>query len=128
MAGRLASARNRQLTAHHAGRIVGGVAIDGEDLGGGVAHLRWFIVDEAERGRGLGRELLVRAVAFCSEAGFAAIELWTFAGLDAARHLYQDCGFVLVEEKPGSQWGRTVNEQRFVRTIPTAYCQPKRRV
>jgi hypothetical protein len=37
------------------GRIVGSVAIDGEDLAPGEAHLRWFILDDGCRGHGVGK-------------------------------------------------------------------------
>ena len=32
----------------------------------------------------------------------------------AARHLYEKHGFKLVRTQRGSQWGKEVNEQRFV--------------
>ncbi len=96
-------------------RIVGSLAIDGEDLGAGIAHLRWFIVDDGVRGGGAGRRLLDAAMAFVDEKDFAETHLWTFAGLSAAQRLYQSYGFECVEERPGSQWGREVMEQRFVR-------------
>ncbi|SHG70252.1 helix-turn-helix domain-containing GNAT family N-acetyltransferase [Pollutimonas bauzanensis] len=96
-------------------RIVGSVAIDGEDLGERRAHLRWFIMDEGFRGTGAGRHLLREAVAFCDEQRFAAVELWTFKGLDAARRLYEAFDFVLEQERPGRQWGKEVIEQRFLR-------------
>jgi len=101
--------------ALQAGHIVGTVAVDGEDLGPGVAHLRWFIVEDAVRGGGVGRRLLSAAIAFCEAQSFDAIHLWTFHGLDAARHLYEAHGFDLAEERPGRQWGTEVLEQRFVR-------------
>ncbi|MFP3710951.1 MarR family transcriptional regulator, partial [Paraburkholderia sp. SIMBA_009] len=41
--------------------------------------------------------------------------LWTFKGLDAARHLYESAGFVLTQEAEGTQWGGAVVEQRFSR-------------
>jgi DNA-binding MarR family transcriptional regulator/GNAT superfamily N-acetyltransferase len=104
--------------ALQSGRMVGSVALDGEDLGGGVAHLRWFIVDDEARGAGLGRRLLETALDFADERGFAETHLWTFAGLYAARRLYESHGFGLVEERPGDQWGRQVLEQRFVRRRP----------
>lgn len=117
-AGRLESSRNALWLAVHEGRIVGSVAIDGEDLGAGMAHLRWFIIDDGLRGAGVGRRLLNEAVAFCDSRGFSEIQLWTFRGLDAARRLYEAFGFVLAEESPGDQWGKTVTEQRFVRQLP----------
>ena len=94
------------------------VAIDGEDLGPGIAHLRWFIVDAEIRGRGVGRELLAAALQFSDERDVLETRLWTFNGLDAARHLYEATGFRLAEERPGRQWGAEVMEQRFVRTAP----------
>lgn len=99
------------------GRIVGTVAIDGEDMGRGLAHLRWFIVDDGVRGGGVGRRLLSAAMAFCDARGFEAVHLWTFQGLHAARHLYEAQGFALAEQRPGQQWGREVLEQRFVRPM-----------
>lgn len=115
---RLENPKNAIWTATLHGEIIGSVAIDGEDLGGSVAHLRWFIVDDGARGSGLGRELLGRALAFVDQQGFEQTRLWTFDGLTAARHLYESQGFVCVEEKLGVQWGKEVLEQRFERPHP----------
>ncbi|MEI2416569.1 bifunctional helix-turn-helix transcriptional regulator/GNAT family N-acetyltransferase [Orrella sp. JC864] len=101
-------------------RVVGSVAIDGQDLGPDRAHLRWFIMDEGLRGAGAGRRLLRQALDFCDARRVAAIELWTFQGLDAARRLYESAGFALAEAAPGRRWGREVLEQRFVRSRPPA--------
>lgn len=109
---------NRLWLALLAGEIVGSIAVDGEDLGEGKAHLRWVIVDDGLRGSGTGRRLLAAAVKFCDEQGFSEIRLWTFTGLDAARKLYEAAGFALVEEWSGDQWGRALMEQRFVRKRP----------
>lgn len=96
------------------GRTLASLAIDG-DPRTGEAHLRWFIVDDALRGSGMGRELMTRAMDFVDEQGFQETWLWTFKGLDAARHLYESFGFALSEEAEGAQWGSTVTEQRFRR-------------
>lgn len=112
---RLESSNNTIWTATRNGEIVGSVAIDGEDLGQGTAHLRWFIVGDAVRGLGVGRKLLNAALAFVDQHGFAQTQLWTFSGLSAARHLYEANGFACVEEQTGAQWGKDVIEQRFVR-------------
>jgi GNAT superfamily N-acetyltransferase len=98
-------------------RVVGTIAIDGEDLGPGRAHLRWFIVDDQVRGAGIGRRLLSHALQFCDELRFAEVHLWTFQGLDAARHLYEAHAFTLTDEREGVQWGKKVLEQQFVRTL-----------
>jgi DNA-binding MarR family transcriptional regulator/GNAT superfamily N-acetyltransferase len=97
------------------GRIVGSIAIDGEDLGDNSAHLRWFIVDDGQRGGGVGRLLLTEALSFCDAIGFGKTRLWTFKGLDAARKLYEANGFILENEQSGQQWGTEVTEQIFVR-------------
>lgn len=113
--GRPDSPRNAIWTARQGGEIVGSLAIDGEDLGAGIAHLRWFIVDDSVRGSGAGKRLLDRALAFADERGFSETHLSTFAGLDAARHLYESRGFVLDEEHAGRHWGKELVEQSFVR-------------
>ncbi|WP_376966491.1 GNAT family N-acetyltransferase [Azospirillum sp. A26] len=115
---------NAVWTALDGDRIVGTIAIDGEDLSGAgsaprIAHLRWFIVEDGRRGGGLGRRLLDEAVAFADRTGVAETRLWTFRGLDAARRLYEAAGFVLAAESPGSQWGTEVTEQSFVRPRQT---------
>lgn len=96
-------------------RILGSVAIDGEDLGGDRAHLRWFIVDASCRGLGIGRRLLEQALDFVEQGGFDQTRLWTLSGLDAARSLYEHAGFVLLEEYDGDQWGVRTVEQTFGR-------------
>uniref|UniRef100_UPI00387904A6 GNAT family N-acetyltransferase n=1 Tax=Klebsiella quasipneumoniae TaxID=1463165 RepID=UPI00387904A6 len=97
------------------GKIVGSVAIDGEDLGQQQAHLRWFILDDSCRGSGIGRRLLSEAMAFCDSRQFSAVQLWTFKGLDAARKLYESFGFTLTREWQGDQWGKVMTEQQFTR-------------
>lgn len=107
-------------------RILGSIAIDGEDLADGEgpsgegpsgerAHLRWFIVDPSSRGTGLGRRLLDQALAFVDERHFTETHLWTLKGLEAAKSLYLRAGFVLAGEYEGDQWGVDVTEQTFVR-------------
>lgn len=112
---RLGNPKNAIWTAIQDGQIIGSIAIDGEDMGAGKAHLRWFIVDDSARGSGVGKQLLDTALAFVDAQRFTETHLWTFSGLEAARHLYESRNFSLAEERPGSQWGSKVLEQRFVR-------------
>ena len=114
-AGRIDRPVNAIWHAARAGRIIGTITVDGEDLGVGIAHLRWFIVDDGLRGAGIGRRLLAAAIAHCDRHQFRETHLWTFRGLDAARRLYEANGFELAEARPGATWGREVMEQHFVR-------------
>jgi GNAT superfamily N-acetyltransferase len=94
-------------------RIVGSVAIVGAEASTKGARLRWFIVEQEYRGHGIGKSLMRRAIDFCRKAGFPRVYLTTFTGLDAARHLYEQNGFKLVEEQEDCNWGKTVLEQKF---------------
>lgn len=95
-------------------RVEGSVAIDGIKAASEGAHLRWFIVSPALQGKGLGQQLLKKAVNFCRSKQYSRVYLCTFEGLDTARHVYEKFGFHLDEEYEGSQWGTKVNEQKFV--------------
>ncbi len=104
-------ARDLFLAARGPAGLAGSVALDsGFDEG---ARLRWFIVDPAWQGRGLGRELMNRCLDFARQAGHRGVFLWTFAGLDAARRLYDLAGFTLAEEHRVEQWGNNITEQKL---------------
>ncbi|GAB4534630.1 MAG: helix-turn-helix domain-containing GNAT family N-acetyltransferase [Roseibium sp.] len=115
---RVGNPLNNSWSVVEDGAVIGSITIDGEDLGDGVAHLRWFILSERLRGKGLGKALLAMALDHCDRLGFSEIHLWTLKGLDAARALYEKNGFVLAEEYVGDQWGKAVTEQKFIRKRP----------
>ena len=94
-------------------RLKGTVSLQAPGDGDDLAHLRWFIVDEAFAGEGLGSQLLGAAISHAGACGFAGIYLTTFAGLEAARKLYERSGFRLVKETAVDQWSGGVREQRF---------------
>ena len=94
------------------GPVLGSISIVGARAGE-PARLRWFILDEAARGRGTGRTLMRAAMDFCEHAGHRHVTLTTFAGLDAARKLYEDFGFRLTHEGLDRSWGVPVTGQRF---------------
>ena len=103
--------RERIWLAETEGRIVGSIAI--VSAGGDDAQLRWFLVEPACRGTGVGRLLLDAALAFCRSSGRRRVHLWTVAGLDAAARLYRAAGFRLTESLPGSRWAEGVVEERY---------------
>ena len=97
--------------------IIGSIAIDGVNHDSQGAHLRWFIIAPENQGHGIGKMLLKEAVEFCQKKKFGRVYLWTFSGLNPARHLYERFGFKLCEEHEGNKWGRKVTEQRFELTL-----------
>lgn len=111
--GRYDPHRDGFWTASASGRVEGSITIDGVHAADDGAHLRWFIMSEELRGKGVGNRLLRAAVDFCRGNRYPRVYLWTFEGLHAARHLYEEAGFRLVEQRRGTQWGTEVAEQRF---------------
>jgi GNAT superfamily N-acetyltransferase len=105
------SARERLWIAEHENRIVGTATIvaSSDD----VAQLRWFLVDPASRGQGLGTMLLRDAKAFCRVSGYGSVILWTVAALSAAARLYLAVGFRRTEERPAHLWGVDVVEEKY---------------
>src|SRR5512133_2148408 len=101
-AGRYDPAQDLILSAlDENGKTIGSITIDGSDPAaapGELLHLRWFILGDGARGRGTGRALIEESLAFARSLHRPGIYLWTFAGLDAARRLYDDAGFALIEE------------------------------
>lgn len=82
--------------------IIGGIFIDGAGAGDEGARLRWFILDPAYQGQGVGHQLMKAAIAFCQYQHFRRVYLTTFTGLVAARHLYEAYGFRLCGEADGA--------------------------
>lgn len=95
------------------GDFAGSIAIDGREAQTDGARLRWFIVHPRFQKAGIGKALMSKAIEFCKHVGYAKAYLWTFQGLDAARNLYERCGFELTEEHRIIQWGQNINEQMF---------------
>jgi DNA-binding MarR family transcriptional regulator/GNAT superfamily N-acetyltransferase len=86
---------------------------DGERLGSialarrsdAVAQLRLLLVEPAARGHGLGVRLVSECLDFARRAGYRRIMLETYSVLTAARRIYADVGFELIEEHAERAYG-----------------------
>jgi GNAT superfamily N-acetyltransferase len=98
-------ARDLFLTAHVDDVLAGSVAISATLAKLPGAQLRWFVVDNGHRGRGIGRTLLARALTVCRERRLDPVYLWTVEGLPESFHLYQQFGFRVVERHHDARYG-----------------------
>jgi putative acetyltransferase len=83
--------------------VVGMVGIERQSAD--CAELRRMAVRSSHRRKGIGRELLRTAEAFCRESGYRKVVLSTSELQVAARRLYESSGYRLVREEadaPGS--------------------------
>jgi N-acetylglutamate synthase-like GNAT family acetyltransferase len=124
---------NKFWVASVKNKIIGSIAIAGDQKKKNEARLRFFIISPDYQGLGVGNLLMEKAISFCKDSGFKEVYLTTFAGLDAAKHLYEKFttfagldaakhlyekwGFKLIEEKEDTTWGVVVKEQLFILTI-----------
>lgn len=81
------------FVAEDAGKVLGYVStrLDREAGKGRIPNLA---VDEAARGRGLGRRLMEHALDYFRREGMAYVMIETMANNAAGQHLYPSCGFV----------------------------------
>ncbi len=112
---RYVAGRDGLWIARRDGVVEGSIAIDGSNAD--CARLRWFIVSDALRGTGVGKQLIEAALEFCRARGYPRVQLVTFSTLSAALHLYVKHGFRLIHEERGSNWGREVMEQQYELTL-----------
>lgn len=104
-------AKGQIWVAEYAGRVVGSIAI--VSIGDSTAQLRWFLIEPEFRGSGLGRRLMNTAMDYCRQNKFSMVILWTFVGLDAARHLYESYGFRPTEQVENHTWRNKLIEEKW---------------
>jgi DNA-binding MarR family transcriptional regulator/GNAT superfamily N-acetyltransferase len=102
--GRNDEVNERAWIAESHGAILGSVYLMKEDAE--TARLRLLYVEPQARGLGLGKKLVSECTAFAREAGYKRIVLWTQSTLMAARKLYVNEGYELIEQEPHHSFGK----------------------
>jgi GNAT superfamily N-acetyltransferase len=105
--------RDRVWVVIEDARPCGALTIDGPrpESGREAARLRFFILDESLRGRGLGRSMMSQAMQFCRDQRYRRLFLTTLPRLEAAMRLYVAHGFVRVAESEQAFHGSSFVEQ-----------------
>jgi GNAT superfamily N-acetyltransferase len=78
-----------------------------------TAQLRILLVHPDGRGHALGGRLVDTCLSFARAAGYERMTLWTNHPLTAARRIYLDRGFSLVEEEPHRSFGAELVGQTY---------------
>ena len=102
--------KDRVWICEHENKIVGFLLLMHR---GEAAQLRYFILESAYRGIGLGNKLMKLYMDFLKEKNYKSSYLLTTDELPASAHLYKKFGFKLTEEKPSKAFGKPVIQQRY---------------
>ena len=78
-----------------------------------IAKLRLLHVEPEARGLGIGKRLVEECVRFGRQAGYQKMTLWTQSILHAARHIYKQAGFHVVNEEKHHSFGKDLTAETW---------------
>ncbi len=107
--------RDRVWVCEHGIRIIGFLLLMNR---GEAAQLRYFLIEPAYRGIGLGSKLMSLFMDSLRSLGYRKAYLWTTQELATAAFLYKRSGFILTEEKGSTAFGKPLLEHRYDLTLP----------
>ncbi len=94
--------KGRIWLAERSGNLVGCAAIVLRK--NHVGQLRWIVVAPNERGNGLGKDLVARALAYCRDQGCRSVHLETTDGLPVSEKMYEKLGFRVTSNTVEELW------------------------
>jgi len=106
---------DRVWVAEHDNKIVGFLLLMHRQAR--VAQLRYFILDPAYRGIGLGKKMSGLYMDYFNEKGYEKSYLWTTNELFIAGNIYRKMGFQLTDEIASESFGKPLKEQRYELTL-----------
>jgi len=103
--------KDRVWICEHEDRIVGFLLLMHREED--AAQLRYFILEPAYRGIGLGKRLMDLYMEHLRLTGYRSSYLWTTNEQVTATALYKRYGFVQTEEKASEAFGKPLYELKF---------------
>ncbi|MEO9021262.1 MAG: GNAT family N-acetyltransferase [Ginsengibacter sp.] len=103
--------KDRIWICEHQHRIIGSLVLVHRK--NNSAQLRFFLIEPAYRGLGLGKKLMELSMEFFYQSHYQSCYLWTNDELGAAASLYKRHRFKLAAEKSSNAFGKKITEQRY---------------